>query len=645
MASRGGMGGGFGGGGFGGMGGVMQQQRALRYLRAGGPRDLRKTFARVRTYLGRYKLHLIVGTALLLSGVALGLIPPLLIRALIDTAIPDRDMHLAILLGLGLFLAPLGAAVLNLGQSYLATRVAQGMIADLREHLYRHVQALGLDFFTWTRAGEIHTRFLNDAGNLQSVLTQSFLGTIANLVTVVATLTVMAVIDWRLALIAALALPAFALPVLHFGKRRYLAVERAQAALGELSIVLEETLSLSGAIVVKTFGTEDREKARFDEVNDDVRREQITQILEGQWLSLVVQGLATLGPAVLYGYGAWLVITGQVQLGTLVAFATYLAQLYSPASSLAGANATLLGGLALFDRVFEVLDVPVRVKEPTAPTPLPAVPTEGLVFDEVDFAYPVSDGEAGGIEVLHGISFAARPGQLVALVGPSGAGKSTILSLAARLYDPDDGVIRLDGVPLPEIGRKDLREHVAVVTQEVFLFHATLRENICYGVPDAGAEAVARAVAAAQLGDLVARLPEGIDTVVGERGYRLSGGEKQRVAIARALLRQAPYLLLDEATSSLDSEVERRIQRALERLIQGRTTIAIAHRLSTIQRADQILVVDDGRIVERGTHEELLERSGRYRQLYLAQFASEAEAPAGAAEGVPAREMEPVARG
>ncbi|HEY6539684.1 MAG TPA: ATP-binding cassette domain-containing protein, partial [Ktedonobacteraceae bacterium] len=295
---------------------------------------------------------------------------------------------------------------------------------------------------------------------------------------------------------------------------------------------------------------------------------------------------------------------------------------YAPASSLAGANATLLGGLALFDRAFHYLDVPASVPEPATPQPLPPTPQEGIAFEHVSFCYP---GKASNKEVLHDVSFTAPLGQLTALVGPSGAGKSTLLSLAARFYDPTHGSVRLDGVDLHEIARHELRRRLAVVTQELFLFHASLHDNICYGVPTASRAEVEAVVDAAQLHDLLNRLPDGLDTIVGERGYRLSGGEKQRVAIARALLCQAPYLLLDEATSSLDSQVERLIQAALEKLVAGRTVIAIAHRLSTIQRADQILVIQQGRIVERGTHQALLQQSGLYQRLYAAQFASELE--------------------
>ena len=598
-----------------GMGGIWQQQRTLGYLNEGKP-DVPKTLARVWNLLRSYHWQMVLMTVVILLGVGVGLVPALLIRELIDTAIPQHNFQMVLLLGLGMLIFPLLGALLNLAQNYLSALVSQGLIADLREQLYRHVQSLGLDFFTWTRAGEIQTRFVNDASAIQNVVSQSFMGTLSNLVTVIGTLIVMFVVNWQLAIAAALALPAFAFPVLYYGKRSYKAVEHAQRALGEMSVVLEETMGLSGALVIKSFGTEVREYLRFRKANRDVRSTQLEQALVTQWAAVVVQSLAALGPAVLYTYGAYLVITHQVALGTIVAFATYLAQLYRPASSLAGANATILGGLALFDRVFQFLDLPQSVKEATNPQPLPAKPTQGIAFEHTSFAY------VGGPEVLHDVSFAAPVGKLTALVGPSGAGKSTILSLAARFYDPTAGSVKLDGIDLRDISNADLRSRVAVVTQDVFLFHTSLRENLCHGAPEVSEAELKTAIEAAQLQDLVERLPDGLDTIVGERGYRLSGGEKQRVAIARALLRHAPYLLLDEATSSLDSQAERLIQQALDTLLQGRTVIAIAHRLSTIQRAEQILVVDQGRIVERGTHETLLQQSGLYQHLYEAQFNS-----------------------
>ncbi len=601
------------GGGFGGM---WTQQRSLRYLEDGQP-DARRTLRRLRPVLRPHLRPIGIGVLLVCVGVVLGLVPPLLIRAAIDQAIPLHRLNELLWLAFGMLLFPAASAVVGVGQNYLSTVVAQRIIHDLRQSLYRHGQRLGLDFFTWTRPGEIHARFISDLGAVQQALAQSLIGTFVNVLTVLLTLGTMLILNWRLALIAAISLPAFAIPVLHFGKRRYEATQETQTALADLTSLLEETLSLSGVTVVKSYGREDAEAERFGKASERVRDTSIRQSLVGQWVMLVVQVLSAVGPAALYGYGGYLVVQGQVALGTIVAFATYLARLYGPASSLASVNTTVLGALALFDRVFHFLDVPVSVPDPRSPLPLPPRGSGlGVAFRGVHFTYPQ------GAEILHGITCEAPAGQLTALVGPSGAGKTTILSLASRFYDPEEGEVEISGVPLRRVANAELRQRSAVVTQEVFLFHATLRENIAYGQADAQTEAVERAARQAQLGDLLDSLPEGLETVVGERGYRLSGGEKQRVAIARAILHDPELLLLDEATSSLDSQAEALIQQALSELFSARTVIAIAHRLSTILQADQILVVDEGRIVASGTHQELVVQDGLYRKLYETQFAA-----------------------
>ncbi|HCI80846.1 MAG TPA: multidrug ABC transporter ATP-binding protein, partial [Ktedonobacter sp.] len=388
-----------------GMGAIYRQRQTLSYLQEGKP-DVRRTVRRLWSVVTPYRWKFIVGTLLLLGGVALGLIPPLLIRQIIDKAIPSRNMSLVVLLGVGMIFFPVLSALLGLVQNYISVLVAQSMIADLREQLYKHIQSLGIDFFTWTRGGEIQSRFLNDAAALQSVLTQSFLGTLSNLITILGALVIMATINWQLALVAALVLPTFAYPVLHFGKRTYTATEQTQKALGRLSTLLEETLNLSGVLVIKTFGTEKHELRRFQNENQQVRQTQVVQALIGQWAAVVLQGLAAIGPACLYVYGAYLVISHAIPLGTVVAFAAYLAQLYRPASSLAGANTTILGGLALFDRLFQVLDIEPTVKPAKNPKPLPATSTNGMAFENVKFHY--SDGP----DVLHDVSFVAPVGQL-----------------------------------------------------------------------------------------------------------------------------------------------------------------------------------------------------------------------------------------
>ncbi len=601
---------------MGGMRGVWEQRRSIGYLEQGG-RPTRETVKRLLEVLRPHARRLAAALALTLLGIVLGLVPPLLMRQVIDVAIARRDIGMLVYLAAGLVLFPAAGAVVSVGQNYLNAVVAQGVIHDLRTAMYEHGQKLGMDFFTHTPGGEIHSRLVNDLNAVQQVLGTILTGFFVNVMTIVLTLALMFTLNWQLSLLSILVLPAFALPVLSFGRRTYDAITRTQESLSRLTAHLEETLTLSGIVVVKSFGTRRREAERFRSLSHEVRRNQVAQSMIGRWLGFVFSTMSAIGPALLYGYGGYLVIRGAVQIGTIVAFATYLVQLYNPASSLAGSNTTLLGGLALFDRIFQFLDQPIAVPDPARPRAVQAeagVTPVALRFDQVRFSY------RQGEEVLHGLSFDASAGQLTAVVGPSGAGKSTILSLAARFYDPDAGQVLLAGTPLTEIAEDDLRRLMSVVTQELFLFHQTLEENIRYGRPDARAADVAAAVEAAQLSELVAQLPEGLDTVVGERGYRLSGGEKQRVAIARAILRNPSLLLLDEATSSLDSHAERLIQQALAGLFQGRTVMAIAHRLSTILAADQILVVDQGRIVERGRHQDLLARGGLYARLYHEQF-------------------------
>lgn len=599
-----------------GMHGVWEQSRSLRYLE-GGSRPTKETAKRLLHILRPHRLKIAGVLSFTMVAVVLGLIPPLLMRQIIDTAIKLHNFHLLLWLSLGLLVFPALAAVDTVAQNYLNAVVTQSLVHDLRTAMYAHGQKLGISFFTKTPGGEIHSRLINDLNAVQNVLRNTLTGLFVNALTVTLTLTTMFVINWKLALAAALVLPAFALPVMSFGRRTYDAINNTQASLSELTGHLEETLTLSGMMVVKSFGTRAREADRFSAFSAAVRTHTVRQSMVGQWLGMVVRILSALGPALLYGYGGYLVMTHRAQLGTVVAFATYLVQLYNPASALAGSNTSLLGGLALFDRIFQFLDLPIDVPEPTHPAALQVhagVTPLGMAFSDVVFGYKTEE------EVLHGVSFEARPGQLTAIVGPSGAGKSTILSLAARFYDPQRGLVKLAGLPVNTLSEEAFRSAVSVVTQELFLFHTTLEANVRYGRPTATDSEVREAVAAAQLDELVQSMPEGLATVVGERGYRLSGGEKQRVAIARAILRNPSVLLLDEATSSLDSHAERLIQEALQRLFEGRTVMAIAHRLSTVLAAHQILVLEKGQIVERGTHAELLDQGGVYASLYHEQF-------------------------
>lgn len=600
------------------MSAIGEQRSSTRYM-TGANRPTKGTLNRLLKTLRPYAHKLYIALSLMVLGTLIGLVPPLILRDIIDVAIFRRSIYTLMFMSGVLVVLPAAGSVISIGQNYLSTSVAQTLIHDLRISMYKHAQRLGIDFYAQTSGGEIHSRIVNDLNGTQQVIQSMFSGIVVNTISIALTLSIMFFLNWQLALLSMLVLPGFAMPVISFGRRSYSAVTRTQEALSRLTGHLEEVLTLSGLLVVKSFGTQKHELLHFEELSRELQGAVVKQSMVGQWFSFLASVVASIGLAAVYGYGGYLCIIGKVQIGTIVAFASYLGRLYSPASSLAGINTIVLGGLALFDRIFHFLDEPIASSETNTAyahvTPSLAGPI-GIEYKDVHFSYRQNE------KVLHGVSFLARPGELTAIVGPSGAGKSTVLSLGARFYDPEIGEVCLSGVSLKDVPAKTLRETISVVPQDVFLFHSTLEENICYGWPDASAEDVERAVRASQLHDFVKALPLGLQTVVGEHGYRLSGGEKQRVAIARAILHNPKVLLLDEATSALDSHAERLMQKALARLFAGRTVIAVAHRLSTIRVADQILVIDQGRIVESGQHRDLLMRNGVYAQLYREQFYS-----------------------
>lgn len=582
------------------------------------PQHPQQTLARIWTDVFRpYGRTVLLIIMIVSAGAALSIVPPLLLRSLINHAIPSRHLHEILMLAAGMLLFTVAQSLASVGQNALTTVMTQDVLFSLRNRMYIRGLTLGLSDFTTTRSGELHSPIVNDVGSLQSLIMQTLVGGFTNVLTVLFTLVTMLAINVPLTIISAIALPAFIIPVMYFGRQRYAAVTVRQRALADLTSQAEETLQLSGALVVKSLGTQSLESQKFSEANHRVRQAQIRQTLTGQWLQFAVQSLSAVGPALLYGLGGFLALRHLVSLGTIVAFAAYLTRLYGPASSLAGIQSSVMAGIALFDRIFWYLD-----REPSIALPHPgqtlshlASNTSAIEFNAVTFHYQI------GLPVLHDITLSIEPGQLVAFVGPSGAGKSTMLALMARFYDPTMGTVRIAGHDLRSINDNDLRRIVSVVPQELFLFHASLRDNIAYGLENVSAQDVDRAVHAAQLEEVVARMPNGLSTIVGERGYRLSGGEKQRVAIARAILRNPEILLLDEATSALDSLSEQALQKALAILFEHRTVVAIAHRLSTIKAANQIFVMDHGIIVEHGAHEELIGHSGLYYQLYHTQFA------------------------
>jgi ATP-binding cassette subfamily B protein len=543
-----------------------------------------------------------------------GLVSPLLVRGIIDKALPSRDTHLLALLCGAMISMTVLSGIVDTGQTWLSTRVGQEMMFSLRVRLYTHLQKLSLRFYTDTRSGEILSRVTSDVGGVQDLVTNTAADLLNNVVVVLTTITLMLFMDWRLTLVCLSMFPLFVYPTRRAGRLRRALSKESQGKLADLSALLQETLSVSGALLTKTFGRQAREVDRFTETSRDLMRLEMKRTMISQIFWVVTQTFWAAAPAMIYYLGGSRLAEGHLTLGSIVAFVTLQNRLFFPLSRLFSVQVQVQSSLALFDRIFEYLDLPVEIADKPEAQALPS-PRGELAFDGVGFTYDGANRAA-----LDGVTFVAPPGKLTALVGPSGAGKSTAIQLVGRLYDPQQGRVTLDGHDLRDLRLAEVAAAIGLVSQETYLYHATVRENLRYARPDATDAEIEAAARAAQIHERIAELPLGYDTVVGERGYKLSGGERQRVAIARVLLKGAPIVLLDEATSALDSVSERLLQAALVPLTQGRTTIAIAHRLSTVVSADQILVMDRGKIVDRGTHQELVARGGIYGRLVEEQF-------------------------
>lgn len=543
-----------------------------------------------------------------------GLLQPLLLEPIIDSAIPQRQLQRLLVLCSEMLALVVVSALAGVLRSYLATLIGQDVVYDLRVALYRHLSGMSIRWFTGTRTGEVLSRVNNDVAGVQSVLSDTIGSAVENVVTAGVAVAIMFAFDWRLTLLCLVFLPFFIYPSRRVGQRQRQLVLETQEELAAQSAHMQETLSISGVLLVKTFGRLAQEETRFRASSQRIKELSISRAMIGRWFQMAMGLFGQLAPVVVYGYGGYEVIHHHATIGTLVAYTALLTKLFGPVTSLLSINASVLSSLALFERIFDYLDLEQEIRDRPDALVL-RQPRGSLAFEHVSFAY-VKRRPA-----LADVSFEVPAGKFAALVGPSGAGKTTIAYLVPRLYDVNGGRVLIDGHDVRDLTLESLGQAIGMVNQEPFLFHASIAENLRYARPQATAAEVEAAARAANIHDFIAALPRGYDTIVGERGYRLSGGEKQRVAIARALLKDPAILILDEATSSVDSATERAIQEALERLTRGRTVLAIAHRLSTILAADVILVVQAGRIVESGRHTELLARGDVYARLYEQQFA------------------------
>jgi ATP-binding cassette, subfamily B, bacterial len=657
------------------------------YMRSGDekPTVTRDLLLRVLSYAREYWWHIggMLVTILLTTG--LSLLTPLIFRQMIDVVLPAKDVNRLIVLATALLLIPAVEGGINVFQRRLNATVGEGVIYDLRSSLFARLQRMSLRFFTNTKVGELMSRLNNDVVGAQNAISNTIVGIVTNLIEAIALLAIMLTLEWRLTVVSVVILPLIVIAARRLGTVLRDIAREAMDNNAKMNAHMNETLNIGGALLVKLFGRTAEEEKRFRERAANVRDIGIRRAITGSWFFVIIGLVSAVGTALVYGLGGYFVITDVFTVGTIVQFGAYLGQLYSALQGLAGAPVEFSTSMVSFERVFEVIDLPQDILEKENAIVLRDVRGE-LEFDNVTFNYrvdesmllkdvkrygrhedvaavlsltkptaddgkktkaagkngqpsnvnrQVEESDSGSAEIepregsqareiaLEGVSFIARPGSLVALVGPSGAGKTTMTYLIPRLYDPIDGVIRIDGYDLRDVTLDSLSSAIGMVTQEAYLFHDTIRTNLTYAKMDATHEEIESAARAANIHDFIMDLPDGYDTIVGERGYRLSGGEKQRIALARVILKNPKILVLDEATSHLDSESEALIQEALKRVMAGRTSIVIAHRLSTILAADLILVMDRGKIVERGTHEELIALRGLYSQLYETQFRGE----------------------
>ena len=636
---------------FHGMGGGMSAY--LEEQKKRGRKTDSNTLKRVAKAFSPYKIQIIIVLIAIILTTVLGLVNPFMIQFIFNDAIGKRNEKLLIILVSIMIIMPIITGLIGVGQTYLNNVIGQQVMRDFRNNLHAHLQSMSLRFFTSTRTGEIQSRLSNDVGGVQAVVTNTATSIVSNFSTVISTIIAMLIISPPLTLISLGLLPIFLWITYKIGNVRRTTSKETQESMASLTAMMQETLSVSGILLTKTFGRQKYAQDRFEKENQTLTNLEVRQQMIGRWFFMFIGIFFSITPAIVYLVAGTQIIRNPLSfsIGGIVAFTTLQSRLFFPVGQLLSIQVDVQGALALFDRIFEYLDLPIEIQDKPKALQLKVNNVRGEInFKDVSFTYKSDDygllkASRGSVKngngrekdsvstepvevtdkserrsTLSHVTFDIKPGQLAALVGPSGAGKTTITYLVPRLYDVDSGAVEIDGHNVKDIALASLGEIIGMVTQETYLFHASVRENLMYARSDATEEEMIAAAKAAAIHDRIMELDEGYDTVVGERGYKLSGGEKQRIAIARVILKNPRILILDEATSALDTHSERLIQAALEPLMKNRTTLAIAHRLSTILAADVILVVNKGEIVERGTHEELMELNGLYARLYNEQF-------------------------
>ena len=577
------------------------------------PKVTKKMLSRILSYFIPYwkRMLLVIGCIIVTS--TLGLVPPILIKNIIDKALPQKDfklLSLFIFVSIGITII---LGLLQVAQSYLSIWISKHIMLTMKNQMFSHLQRMSLNFYSAAKPGEITTRLTSDIDGIQDIFNSTVVNALSSIFVLSSTAIVLVTMNWKLAIVGMIILPTFIFPTRKVGKLKWKIATKSQERISDLNQIIQETFSISGAVLTKIFTKEKDEYEKFEQVNEEVANLQIRESIVGRWFRMTITTFISIGPMLIYFYGGYLFIKGEISIGSIIAFVALLGRLYSPVSQLSNIHIDVTRSLALFNRIFEYFDQKQEIEDCRDAIRLEKI--KGKVdFEKVHFSYNSE------VIVLEDISFSVDPGTMVALVGPSGAGKTTITNLIPRLYDVIDGSIKIDDQDIRDVTLESLRKQIGIVMQEPYLFNDTIEENLRYGKSDATEEEIIKACKAAYIHDFIMTLPENYKTVVGNRGIKLSGGEKQRVSIARVILKNPRIIILDEATSSLDSVSEEYIQKAMVPLLSNRTSFVIAHRLSTVLASDQILVIENGIVAELGRHQELINKEGLYKQLYETQF-------------------------